>query len=90
MVAAGASGHEKGYGNVSRDSLPAGVVGQFGGVPAHVVHLVGASTFGSAASRLDNHLIFAPLTPEQTKAPADAMTTVADHLCQHPEFLNPS
>ena len=35
-------------------------------------------------------LIFDPLTPEQTKALADAMTTVADHLCQHPEFLNPS
>ena len=35
-------------------------------------------------------LIFDPLTPEQTKALADAMTTIADHLCQHPEFLNPS
>ena len=35
-------------------------------------------------------LIFDPLTPEQTKALADAMTTVADHLCRHPEFLNPS
>ncbi len=35
-------------------------------------------------------LIFDPLTPEQTKALANAMTTIADHLCQHPEFLNPS
>lgn len=35
-------------------------------------------------------LIFDPLTPEQTKALADAMTTVADQLCRHPEFLNPS
>lgn len=35
-------------------------------------------------------LIFDPLTPEQTKALADAMTTIANHLCQHPEFLNPS
>ena len=35
-------------------------------------------------------LIFDPLTPEQTKALADARTTIADHLCQHPEFLNPS
>ena len=35
-------------------------------------------------------LIFDPLTPQQTKALADAMTTIADHLCQHPECLNPS
>ena len=34
-------------------------------------------------------LIFDPLTPEQTEALADAMSTIADHLCQHPEFLNP-
>ena len=34
-------------------------------------------------------LIFDPLTAEQTKALADALTTVADNLCQHPEFLNP-
>ncbi|MGI9615923.1 MAG: MarR family winged helix-turn-helix transcriptional regulator [Acidimicrobiales bacterium] len=34
-------------------------------------------------------LIFDPLTPEQTKALADATTTIADHLCHHPEFLNP-
>lgn len=35
-------------------------------------------------------LIFDPLTPEQTEALADAMATIADHLCGHPEFLNPS
>ena len=34
-------------------------------------------------------LIFDPLTPEQTKALADATSTIAEHLCQHPEFLNP-
>lgn len=34
-------------------------------------------------------LIFDPLTPEQTKALADTMATVAEHLCQHPEYLNP-
>lgn len=34
-------------------------------------------------------LIFDALTPEQTEALADAMSTVADHLCQHPEYLNP-
>lgn len=34
-------------------------------------------------------LIFDPLTPEQTKALADAVSTIADDLCQHPEFLNP-
>ena len=34
-------------------------------------------------------LIFDPLTPEQTKALADAVSTIAGDLCQHPEFLNP-
>ena len=34
-------------------------------------------------------LIFDPLTPEQTEALADALSTVGAHLCQHPEFLNP-
>ncbi|NNC81060.1 MAG: MarR family transcriptional regulator [Acidimicrobiales bacterium] len=34
-------------------------------------------------------LIFDPLSPEQTKALADAMSTLAEHLCEHPEFLNP-
>lgn len=34
-------------------------------------------------------LIFDPLTPDQTTALADAMSTIADHLSQHPEFLNP-
>ena len=34
-------------------------------------------------------LIFDPLTAEQTKALADAMSTIAEHVCQHPEFLNP-
>ena len=34
-------------------------------------------------------LIFDPLTPEQTVALADAVTTIADSLCSHPEYLNP-
>ncbi|MEM9040195.1 MAG: MarR family transcriptional regulator [Actinomycetota bacterium] len=34
-------------------------------------------------------LIFDPLTPEQTTALADAMSTIGDHICQHPEYLNP-
>ncbi len=34
-------------------------------------------------------LIFDPLTPKQTKALADAMTTLAEHLSHHPEYLNP-
>jgi DNA-binding MarR family transcriptional regulator len=34
-------------------------------------------------------LIFDPLTAEQTEALADAVTAVSDHLCCHPEFLNP-
>ncbi|MEM9034535.1 MAG: MarR family transcriptional regulator [Actinomycetota bacterium] len=34
-------------------------------------------------------LLFDPLTDEQTAALADAVTTIADHLCEHPEFLNP-
>lgn len=34
-------------------------------------------------------LIFDPLSPEQTKALADALSTVGEHLCEHPEFLNP-
>lgn len=34
-------------------------------------------------------LIFDPLTADQTTALADAMSTIADHLCQHPEYLNP-
>ncbi len=34
-------------------------------------------------------LIFDALTPEQTQALADAMSTIAEPLCRHPEFLNP-
>lgn len=34
-------------------------------------------------------LIFDPLDPQQTAALADAASTIADALCQHPEFLNP-
>lgn len=34
-------------------------------------------------------LIFDPLSAEQTEALADAMSTIAAHVCQHPEFLNP-
>ena len=34
-------------------------------------------------------LFFDPLTREQTDALADAMSTIAAHLCQYPEFLNP-
>lgn len=34
-------------------------------------------------------LIFDPLTPDQTRALADATGAIADHLCQHPEYLNP-
>ena len=34
-------------------------------------------------------LIVDPLTAEQTRALADAVSTIGDHLCQHPEYLNP-
>ena len=35
-------------------------------------------------------LVFDPLSAEQTAALSDALTTISDHLCQHPEYLNPS
>lgn len=34
-------------------------------------------------------LIFDPLSDTQTAALADAVSTIGDHLCQHPEYLNP-
>lgn len=34
-------------------------------------------------------LIFDPLTDAQTVALADALSTIADSLCEHPEYLNP-
>lgn len=34
-------------------------------------------------------LIFDSLTPKQTEALADAMSAIADHVNQYPEFLNP-
>ncbi len=34
-------------------------------------------------------LIFDPLTDAQTAALADAMSTIAESLCEHPEYLNP-
>lgn len=35
-------------------------------------------------------LVFDPLTDEQTAALADALTAVSNHLCEHPEYLNPN
>ena len=34
-------------------------------------------------------LIFDPLTDKQTAALADALSAIADSLCEHPEYLNP-
>ena len=34
-------------------------------------------------------LIFDSLTPAQTEGLADAASTISEHLCEHPEYLNP-
>ncbi len=34
-------------------------------------------------------LLFDPLDEQQTAALADAVTAIAERLCEHPEFLNP-
>jgi DNA-binding MarR family transcriptional regulator len=34
-------------------------------------------------------LLFDPLDEKQTAAMADALSTISDHLCAHPEYLNP-
>lgn len=34
-------------------------------------------------------LLFDPLNETQTAAMADALSAISDHLCAHPEYLNP-
>ena len=57
---------------------------------------LGAGRLGGARDLAPIHiedvqrLTFDPLTPDQTEALADAMSTIGEHLCEHPEFLNPS